>query len=125
MDYGFKYQGKIFTPNNTMVDPTDNDARNAEIEKVNLKIWAEKPERFSGYVTLDPAWKPGLGTFHSGKDMVATWLGTKLGTVYRSRNDRRGMLYLRVQGTNGANYYGKCNHHWSQLINLFRKFKGK
>jgi hypothetical protein len=65
MDYGFIHEGRVFTPNATpAIAP---DARNAEIEQLELAQWAEQPERFHCYVDRS--------------NLVTTWRGKPLGKI--------------------------------------------
>ncbi len=112
MDYGFKHEGKVFTPNKTHVE--DVEAHNAALEKQELEAWRLVPEQFAVYV-------------NEANRTVTTWRGVLLGTItewtqFRT-NISRNIVAIRFRGTNGARYYGRYGADWSQLCRV-RKAKG-
>lgn len=131
MDYGFTHAGKVYTPNATPgITPTENDARNREIEAAELAHWQTTPDRMVAYYTIptSPDGKAiyfGLGAAQQGKRAyVSTWLGTELGLItYATRyrhNFGARMVSLRVRGTNGAEYYGRASWDHRTVIKLRR-----
>jgi hypothetical protein len=108
MDYGFTHDGQVFTPNGTSVDVAANDARNAEIEHMELARWDHQPARHLAYYTEH-------GT-------VTTWRGTVLGTITGRRIYRHNFggrfIVLSVLGTNGVRYYGRASYDNGNCIHL-------
>ena len=105
MSYLMKHESKVFL-----------EKHNAEQEKIDLALWATKPDRFHAYYEESP----NIG------NVVVTWLGTRLGDVYYCKrsympNGTR-ILHIRVRGTNGAEYYGKFGDDNCQLVRL-RRFR--
>ena len=111
MDYGFKHDGKVYTPNATPgIAPDACQARNREIEAQELAAWAEQPDRFVGY-------------YNEKRGTVTTWLGTAIGRIMHYNVYQHGFggkfISLTMQGTNGARYYGRASHDW-QIIRLHK-----
>ena len=113
-DYGFKLGDKIFTPNNSTVPKEENDSRNRAIEQSEIAHWAGKPDLFVAYVDQDA----------DDFIIVTTWLGTMLGRVVfsqtRTNNFGQRECHIRVEGNNGARYWGRYCSDWSQVVRLRR-----
>jgi hypothetical protein len=132
MDYGFSHEGKVFTPNGTSVSPEDNDTRNADIERQQLADWAEQPDCFVAYYAfltkqqIGRTYRPTFYPLISEEACVTTWLGTRLGDIVSARvyqhNFGSRMVAICVQGTNGAEYYGRASWDNGEVIKL-RKVK--
>jgi hypothetical protein len=136
MDYGFKANGQIFTPNQTSVNPDDNHARNKAIEKTELELWANAPDRFTAYYHFDGGHaeitrelsafrRYGRSSWIAGAE-IRTWLGTKIGVItsahiYRHNFGGR-LIVIRAIGSNGAEYYGRASYDRGNYIHL-RKAK--
>lgn len=110
MSYIFEHEGKQYTPDG-LVNVANTEAHNRDLEQKELAAWAAKPDRWQGYVA---------------KDKVTTFLGTVIGTIYRSRKYTNGFGHkiqaIRFHGTNGESYYGRYGCDRSELIRV-RKFK--
>jgi len=130
--YAIEHEGRTFTPDGAVaLTGAAIEAHNAEIERLELEAWSHKPSTFAAYVTNNPAYVPSraeLDGLHCGGNgptrILTTWTGKRLGYVlsYRVHRNNFGarIASVRVRGTNGANYYGRMSHDWSQLIRLRR-----
>jgi hypothetical protein len=115
MDYGFMHEGRVFTPNESVITPDDNAERNAAIERAELHEWRRRPERFLGYV----------GEFRTSSQLT-TWTGKPLGTILslttRRNNFGHRETHVTIAGNNGARYHGRYGSDWSQLVRI-RKYR--
>lgn len=130
---------------------SETDRRNAAVEAGELAHWATGPAHMIGYVTLpafEIAWAEkfrdkdgntllpsGQWTSAAGKDMllrgfpravITTWRGTPLAhghlvSVYRAGFARTRMVSVRVTGTNGYQYTGRCGIDGGNAIHLRRR----
>lgn len=106
-DYGFKHNGKVFTPNGSTVSLVENEARNAALEKTELDEWKTQPQNACAYVV---GWE------------IRTWLGTTLGRIVSrhswTNNFGARIEWIKAEGTNGATYSGRYGSDWAQLVRL-------
>jgi hypothetical protein len=110
-DYGFTFKNKVFTPNQTEdVELSENDARNAAIEKAELDEWTKQPDHFACYVDKS--------------DTVTTWRNMPLGRIIARRSCRHNFgshqTYIKIRGNNGATYSGRFESDWSQLCRIHK-----
>lgn len=108
MSYAIYCVGHTFTPDGKVnMSEAETVDHNKAVEARELAHWATKPDRWQVYVK---------------GETVTTWLGTKLGTVYRGHSFRtnlsRNMRAITFVGTNGAHYYGRYGADWSQLCRV-------
>lgn len=119
-DYGIIHEGRIFTPNCSDVSTQENADRNKTIEQSELDRWTGKPDFFVAYIVQDH--NPDSPHF----TIATTWPGTQIGYVSysetRTNNFGHRERYVRVEGTNGARYWGRYGSDWSQACRL-RKYK--
>lgn len=111
--YLFAHEGKVYSPDGKVnVSAKEAGAINRAQDEEDLAYWQTKPDQFSPAYYVD------------NTDEVTTWYGTTLGKIYHRSRSRmpNGMriLHIRVQGTNGASYYGKLGDDWSQLVRLHK-----
>lgn len=121
-DYGFEHNGRIFTPNQSQVSPENNAARNQAIEAAELAHWQTQPDRMLAYYHFEHC---PIATYIPGeRAYVTTWGGRILGQIIYARIYRHNfgsrMVSIRVQGNNGAVYYGRASWDHGQCINLRR-----
>lgn len=139
MDYGFSFQGQVYTPNGTAGLPVvGNDARNELIDRAALQAWAERPDQFVAYYHT-PNVRKGVEHYRgriihnsavsidrTGAE-VRTWLGASLGVITSARLYRHNFggkfIALTVKGSNGATYHGRASWDNGNVIRL-RKGKG-
>lgn len=111
MDYGFVHNGKVYTPNGTVVSRADNAARNRAIEEAELADWRMRPRSQLAYYDLR-------------EQSLTTWQGIVIGAITRFRvyrHNRGGrFVSLRARGTNGAEYYGCASYDNGSCIRLRR-----
>lgn len=139
MDYGFVFEGQVFTPDQTAgISAVNNDQRNRLIDRAALESWAAAPDRFIAYYHV-PNVRRGTEryrgrTIHNAPisiDLagarVTTWLGAELGVITRARlywhNFGGRFIAITVRGNNGACYHGRASWDWGSVIRL-RKCKG-
>src|SRR5688572_17450492 len=108
-NYIVQHANVNFTPNG-VVNVDNVSDHNREVEERVLAEWRMRPAVFVAY-------------FVDGK--LQTWLGTVIGGVIRGHSYRNHltcsrMTYLRVRGTNGAEYYGTYGSDWAQAVKLRR-----
>lgn len=103
------------------------DFHNQLIESAELAEWSSLPDAMVAYYTFPDTHRGLLHcTFQPVGAFVSTWKGARLGTitsahVYRHNFGAR-MVSLRVQGTNGAEYYGRASWDGGNMVRL-RKVK--
>lgn len=149
MDYGFELQGKVFTPNQTPgITPAENEERNKAIEQAELAEWDMRPRHQLAYFHFPAEESPLFGksrvwreifrpllhsyvnqdadcpTGRANMATVTTWTGRMLGTIIDAHVYRHNLggrfVYLRVRGTNGAEYYGRASYDGGSCIQLHR-----
>lgn len=128
MDYGFKHDGKVYTPNGTVgITPEENDARNAAIQEAELAHWKTQPARQLVYYKLpaDAREYFGRSTPVAFRGEVTTWKGAKLGTITHAHvyqhNFGSRFISIQVMGTNGAEYYGRASYDCGDCIWLRKR----
>lgn len=108
----FAPTGRIEWQDRPAADRIDITAHNAAVDARYLAQWETRPAEFHAYVT---DWGTKRGT-------VTTWNGSTIGHVVSivkcRHNMSRSMLAIQVQGTNGANYYGRFAADNGNLIRL-------
>jgi hypothetical protein len=108
---GFTPEGRA--PEGRAPDGFLVSAHNRAVERHELDAWASVPTHFGAYISDA---KVGAA--------VTTWLGTELGKVTACKVAKRrvgaDMAYIRVRGSNGAEYFGRYGCEWSQYVHLKR-----
>ncbi len=132
MQYAFDFNGQVFTPDGKVdLAPKEVPEFNKRLEKVELEMWAQKPDRWNVYIVRheDPNMShPRLtGPQHEVWFLAETYLGTRLSngrvehTVFSKRTkSRTNMVSIRFLGTNGATYYGRFNEDLGNLCRVRR-----
>lgn len=96
------------------------DAQQTEVEQRVLADWRMRPQKAIAYYGIATPAEAEAGV-RSG---VHTFLGTRLGTIIRSRVFRHNFgarfIAIRVRATNGAEYYGRASYDWGNAVILHR-----
>jgi hypothetical protein len=129
MGYVFQHEGAQYAPDGR-VEVANVDEHNAQLERAELALWAQQPDRWAVYIVKNPKYDPNaLGVFNERKWIATTWKGTKIGDVTKSSTHKRytansiySMRTVHITGTNGAYYYGRYGSDWAQLCRI-RKVK--
>lgn len=129
-DYAFVHEGRAFTSNQTEVAVSDVAAHNAAIESAELAAWQAKPLQMMAYYSFpaehNQQHRRYCRTFCpllTGAT-VTTWQGKVIGQIVDAHvylhNFGSRMVSMRINGTNGASYYGRASYDWGQCIQLRR-----
>lgn len=129
MDYGIVHAGQVFTPNGRAdLAPAEVDGYNRALEAEELKAWQGRPDRAIGYYDT-PAqiqggpWRTTFQVNTAGAT-ITTWRGTRIGKVTEAKvyRDNFGgrLVYLRVIGTNGAEYWGRASWDGGNVVKLHK-----
>lgn len=135
-DYAFVHDGKAYTPNRTPVPASDAVAHNAAIEARELAQWATQPDRQLAYFAFPQEDDPIIPTHGRPyrRDFapsvigatVSTWTSKPLGRIVSARvyyhNFGGRFVSLKVEGNNGATYYGRASYDNGSCVYL-RKAK--
>ena len=127
-DYGFVHEGRVFTPDQSTIDPAENLARNQAIEAAELAHWAGRPDRMIGYYHFGEGIDgrqleiPRTARYLGDDSHVTTWPGTRIGRIVSARVYRHNFgarfVSIRVIGSNGAEYYGRASFDGGSVIRL-------
>jgi hypothetical protein len=124
-DYAFVHDGKAYTPNGTPVPASDAVAHNATIEARELAQWAERPDRQFAYYDFPVT--PAVDHPCLADARVTLWTGVIIGRIVRAHVYRHSFggrfVSLKVEGNNGATYYGRASYDNGSCVYL-RKSKG-
>ena len=123
MDYGFKHDDKVFTPNATTgVDAQTSDERNKEIERREIEWLRTSPERG---VFLYVSHPKGLDGFSTRVANIHTWLGTVVSTgptllgpkayVGFGHNSYRRSVDCRIFGVRYVGWYYESSGDYCRL----------
>lgn len=106
------------------------EAKNRELDAKNVQRWAECPDKFVVYYEFPEEkgggiWRDRFNP-RTRDAYVSTWMGAKLGVitsaVVHTNNMRARIVTVRVQGNNGARYYGAAGWDSGNSI-VLRKVK--
>jgi len=114
MDYGFNFQGAVFTPGGRAdIAPADVATSNQAKEQVELDWLRTHPEKVFLYVTQSPTWK--ITTWPGTVIDACPYVGTKrLFRVFGARTTRRA-VECRIFGARYVGWYFESSGDYCRL----------